>query len=151
MTPRLRTTAAPLLLGLMGIGALAGCSAPADTGTDDAGSNDTSETGSEGSGGSGEYADGTYEAEGEYQSPNGTETVGVTLTLEGNTVTDVQIETHPSNPNTKRYQGQFAEGIADVVVGQNIDELQVDRVAGSSLTSGGFNDAVEQIKSEAAA
>jgi hypothetical protein len=45
----------------------------------------------------------------------------------------------------------FIGGIADEVVGKDIDEISVSRVAGSSLTSGGFNDAIEQIKAEAAA
>jgi hypothetical protein len=37
-----------------------------------------------------------------------------------------------------------------VVVGQDIDQISVSRVAGSSLTSGGFNQAIDTIKSEAA-
>ena len=41
-------------------------------------------------------------------------------------------------------------GIADEVVGVAIDELNVTRVAGSSLTSGGFNAALEDIKDQAA-
>lgn len=96
-----------------------------------------------------EYKDGTYSADGTYVSPNGTETVGVRLTLAAGTVTDVQITQHPSNPNTRKFQGEFAGGIAAQVVGKNIDELNVSKVAGSSLTSGGFNKALEQIKSEA--
>jgi uncharacterized protein with FMN-binding domain len=96
-----------------------------------------------------EYKDGTYSADGTYVSPNGTETVGVQLTLAAGTVTDVQITQHPSNPNTRKFQGEFAGGIASQVVGKNIDELNVSKVAGSSLTSGGFNQALEQIKSEA--
>ena len=64
-------------------------------------------------------------------------------------MTDVQITEHPSNPNTRKFQGEFASGIAAQVVGKSIDELDVSKVAGSSLTSGGFNKAVEQIKSEA--
>lgn len=95
------------------------------------------------------YKDGTYSADGTYVSPNGTETVGVQLTLASGTVTDVQITQHPSNPNTRKFQGEFAGGIAAQVVGKNIDDLNVSKVAGSSLTSGGFNKAVEQIKSEA--
>jgi len=95
------------------------------------------------------YKDGTYSADGNYVSPNGTETVGVQLTLAAGMVTDVQITQHPSNPNTRKFQGQFAGGIAAQVVGKDIDELNVSKVAGSSLTSGGFNQAVEKIKSEA--
>ncbi|QDG64662.1 hypothetical protein NIBR502771_12535 [Pseudarthrobacter sp. NIBRBAC000502771] len=100
-----------------------------------------------GSGGS--YKDGTYSADGNYVSPNGTETVGVQLTLAAGRVTDVQITQHPSNPNTRKFQGEFAGGIAAQVVGKNLDELNVSKVAGSSLTSGGFNQAVGKIKSEA--
>jgi uncharacterized protein with FMN-binding domain len=95
------------------------------------------------------YKDGTYSADGTYVSPNGTETVGVELTLASGTVTDVKITQHPSNPNTRKFQGEFAGGIAAQVVGKSIDQLNVSKVAGSSLTSGGFNQAVEKIKSEA--
>lgn len=95
------------------------------------------------------YKDGTYSADGSYVSPNGNEKVGVELTLADGVVTDVNITQHPSNPNTRKFQGEFAGGIAAQVVGKNIDELNVSKVAGSSLTSGGFNDAVQKIKSEA--
>lgn len=95
------------------------------------------------------YKDGTYTADGTYKSPNGTETVGVQLTLANGTVSAVDITEHPSNPNTRKFQGQFAGGIADQVVGKSLEEIKVSKVAGSSLTSGGFNQAVEQIKTQA--
>lgn len=95
------------------------------------------------------YQDGTYSADGTYVSPNGTETVGVELTLASGTVTAANITQHPSNPNTRKFQGEFAGGIAAQVVGKSIDELNVSKVAGSSLTSGGFNQALDKIKAEA--
>jgi uncharacterized protein with FMN-binding domain len=95
------------------------------------------------------YKDGTYSADGNYKSPNGTETVGVQLTLANGTVSAVEITEHPSNPNTRKFQGQFAGGIADQVVGKSLDEINVSKVAGSSLTSGGFNQALEAIKTQA--
>lgn len=95
------------------------------------------------------YKDGTYSADGPYRSPNGQETVGVSLTLANGAVSDVQITVHPSNPNTRKFQGEFKNGIAAQVVGKKLDEIKVSKVAGSSLTSGGFNQAVEQIKSQA--
>jgi uncharacterized protein with FMN-binding domain len=95
------------------------------------------------------YKDGTYSADGNYVSPNGTETVGVELTLADGAVSAVKITEHPTNPNTKKFQGEFAGGIQAQVVGKKLDELNVSKVAGSSLTSGGFNDAVEKIKSQA--
>jgi len=145
------------IAGLSLVGTVAGCapsaqapaaqstaasSAPATSGAPMAG------TGASTSAASG-YKDGTYSADGNYVSPNGTETVGVELTLSGGTVSDVNITQHPSNPNTRKFQGEFAGGIKAQIVGKKLDELNVSKVAGSSLTSGGFNQAVEKIKAEA--
>jgi len=140
-------TAVALLGGLALVGALAGCSTPAtDTGTPaDTGSGTGSETTS------GTYTDGTYTESADYSAPSGTETVDVTLTLADNVITDVQVTGHATDPEAKVHQGEFASGIAGVVVGKNIDDIQVDKVGGSSLTSGGFNAAVELIKADAAA
>jgi len=139
------------LAGLSLAGTVAGCApSTADSTPGAAGSPSTPSAGSSALAGSGgNYRDGTYSADGNYVSPNGTETVGVQLTLAAGKVTDVQITQHPSNPNTRKFQGQFAGGIAAQVVGRNIDELNVSKVAGSSLTSGGFNQAVDKIKAEA--
>lgn len=94
------------------------------------------------------YADGTYEAEGGYQSPNGPETVRVSITLSGGVVSAVEV-TPQGSGTSERYQGQFAGGIAAEAVGKSIDALQVSRIAGSSLTSGGFNEALATIKADA--
>lgn len=56
----------------------------------------------------------------------------------------------PQARETEQYQSEFIGGIQDVVVGKNLDDLSVDRVGGSSLTSGGFNAAVAEIRTEAA-
>lgn len=95
------------------------------------------------------YEDGTYTQTGTYQSPAGQEEVGVSLTLAADVVTAVEVEPMPDNPTTEMYQGRFAGGISEAIVGKKLDELSVDKVAGSSLTSGGFNDATGKIKSEA--
>lgn len=99
----------------------------------------------------GTYADGTYTATGSYVSPGGQESIEVTLTLTSDVVSAVEVVSNADNPNSVRYQGEFISGIEDVVVGVPLDELEVDKVAGSSLTSGGFNQAVETIKGEAGA
>lgn len=97
-----------------------------------------------------DYTDGTYTAEGSYQTPENIETVSVTLTLEAGAVTDVEVVGEPRARETEQYQAAFIHGIADEVVGVPIDELDVNRVSGSSLTSGGFNAAVADIKEQAA-
>jgi uncharacterized protein with FMN-binding domain len=95
------------------------------------------------------YRDGTYQANGTYESPNGSENIIVLIELENDIVTDVQITTNPNNPTTANYQGQFASGIGDIVIGEDIDTLDVTVVAGSSLTSNGFREAIAAIKAEA--
>lgn len=140
------------LLGIAGILVLAGCSG--STTTDDAA--DSGSTGSDSgtsSGGDagGTYEDGTYTAEGSYQTPESVETISVTLTLADGVVTDVEVTGDPKARETEQYQGAFIDGISEEVEGKSIDELNVTRVAGSSLTSGGFNAAVDDIKKQAAA
>jgi len=95
------------------------------------------------------WKDGTYQANGGYQSPNGPETVDVTITLANNVITEIVVTPNASNSTSQRYQGQFAEGISVETVGKPLDALSVSRVSGSSLTSGGFNQALEAIKADA--
>ena len=101
----------------------------------------------------GPYSDGDYRATADYQSPNGTETIDVDLTLKGDVITDITVtgKSVSPSPEVLRFQGEFEDGISAVVTGKNIDELDVHRVGGSSLTSSGFNEAIEQIKIKAKA
>lgn len=142
-----------LALGFAGLGlttALAGCSAPAAGGSAGGaggaadGVNLDADT-------SAEYTDGSYTATGDYISPAGPSQVTVELTLEGDIVTAVTVTPLSDDPTASGFQGKFAAGIADIVVGRDIDQLAVSRVGGSSLTSGGFNDALAQIKADALA
>lgn len=162
----IRTTAVPrpvrvgaAMFGALGIVTLAGCASASDspaeaepTTASSAASTPASTGSSDGAATSGStYADGTYSAEGSYRTPESTETVEVTITLESDVITAVEVTGDPQAAQSQQYQSRFIGGISDEVVGKDIDEISVSRVAGSSLTSGGFNEAVETIKSEAAA
>lgn len=142
------------IVGIAGLLVLAGCSGTADA-EDTSNSGDTgtstesTDTGSDAAAGA--YTDGTYTADGSYQTPETVEKISVSLTLADGVVTEVEVTGDPQAPETTRYQSEFIDGISDEVVGKSIDDLNVSRVAGSSLTSGGFNDAVESIKEQAAA
>ena len=126
---------------------LAGCTPTAvDTGTDT-----STDTGTDSGTSSGTYVDGTYTESGDYQAPSGTETVEVTVTLADGVITDITVVGDATDPTAQSRQGQFIAGIADIVVGKNIDDLDVQKVGGSSLTSGGFNVAIEAIKADSAA
>ena len=65
-------------------------------------------------------------------------------------MTKVGIVGHATDPNAVQYQTMFAGGISSVVVGKDVSSLGVSRVAGSSLTSGGFRAALEAIEKQAA-
>ncbi|MEO6116632.1 MAG: FMN-binding protein [Pseudolysinimonas sp.] len=134
-----------LAVGFAGIGlvsALAGCA----TGTADAAGNGG---GTGGSGVSGPYTDGTYTEDGSYLSPAGEQTVTVKVTLAGDKISSITVTPHATDPTAKEYQAMFLQGIGAIVTGKDIDKLSVSRVAGSSLTSGGFNKAVDAIKADA--
>lgn len=156
---RITTAPRPLrvgaaLVGVAGTLALAGCSADAADATDvasSAASSSTADTTTESDASATAYIDGTYTATGSYQTPETVEQIEVTITLAGDVVTAVEVTGDPQASESQRYQSEFIGGISDEVEGKNIDDLTVDRVAGSSLTSGGFNDALDEIKAEAAA
>jgi len=61
----------------------------------------------------------------------------------------------PNTPNIKmsyNLQKKLAEAVpkSDEVIGKSIDDIRLDKMAGSSLTTKGFNAALEKIKIEAA-
>ena len=140
------------LAGVAGLLVLAGCSGTADAEdqSTDTGTDTSTESTDSGAAAGGDYTDGTYTADGSYQTPETVETISVTLTVADGLVTDVEVTGDPQARESEQYQGEFIGGIADEVVGKSLDDIEVSRVAGSSLTSGGFNKAVESIKEQAA-
>ena len=152
-------TTLTILAGLSLVGTLAGCAADDSAVAETASTTENTETATptettvptpEATEAAGTYADGTYSSSGSYQAPSGTETIDVTVTLADDVITSVSVVNHGSDREAQQYQSEFADGIAAVVVGQDIDTIAVSRVAGSSLTSGGFTEALEAIKAEAA-
>ena len=96
------------------------------------------------------YKAGTYSADGSYSSPGGQETVGITLTIQNDgTITDGQTKVEATNGISVRMQTAFSGGMKAAVVGKNISTVNLTKVSGSSLTPGGFNDAVAKIKAQA--
>lgn len=99
----------------------------------------------------GAYRDGSYSAEGGYQSPAGPETVGVELAIADGVITAVTVTPQSENSVSAKLQGQLAAGIGDLVIGQPLETIEeFDAVNGSSLSPEGFQEAVEKIKEEAA-
>ena len=91
--------------------------------------------------------DGTYTATGWYGSlPS---SITVSLTLQKRVVTSVKVEPRATDPASLDLQRRFAAAVPAVVVGKRIDEVRVGRLAGSSGTPQGFNDAIRRIKQQA--
>ena len=97
------------------------------------------------------YKDGTYGATGSYSSPGGRESIELTVTIAGGVITSTSLVENATSGEARGYQDDFANGYKSLVVGKNVDEVSLSRVAGSSLTSNGFNAALDQIKSDAKA
>lgn len=95
------------------------------------------------------YKDGTYKADGNYVSPGGPRDIGVTITLKNGVVTDSTFEGRATDPQSKRFQGEFSDNYKAMIVGKNISEVTLTKVSGSSLTPKGFMDALNKIKVEA--
>jgi uncharacterized protein with FMN-binding domain len=150
----LRTrTALATAAGLSLAGVLAGCAsttspATAGTSTDDS-SSTSGTTATSTSDNSSTYKDGTYTADGSYVSPGGQEEIAVTITVKSDLITAVSVKTVEADVEAAQYEAQFASGISGVAVGKNLATLSVGTVAGSSLTSRGFNVALTAIRSKA--
>ena len=95
------------------------------------------------------YKNGVYEQKGDYSSPAGPEQIDVVLTLKDGIITEATVTPQAENPKSKYMQGVFVENYKQLVVGKSIKDLNLGKVAGSSLTPKGFNDAIAKIKAKA--
>lgn len=95
------------------------------------------------------YKDGVYTATGDYSTHSTKEQIDVTITLENGTIVDSQVISKATIPTSKTMQADFIANYQVLVTGKNIDEVNLDKVSGSSLTPKGFNDALEKIKEQA--
>lgn len=94
-----------------------------------------------------QYRDGSYTARGVYGSlPSHQD---VTLTLDRGAVTTIEITTPAQDQTSLGYQQRFATALPNAVIGRNINELNIDRLAGSSGCSEGFMIALGKIKRDA--
>jgi hypothetical protein len=149
----LRTrTALATAAGLSLVGALAGCaSTTSESSSTDTSSAASGTTATSTSDDSSTYKDGTYSADGSYVSPGGEEEIAVTITVKNDLITAVSVRTVAADAEAAQYEAQFASGISAVAVGKDLGTLNVGTVAGSSLTSHGFDVALSTIRSKAQA
>lgn len=101
--------------------------------------------------GSSTYKNGTYTATGSYSTPGGQESIGLSVTLAGDTISSAKVTQNATGGEAEEYQAKFAANFESQVVGKKIDEVSLSRVAGSSLTPRGFNNAITDIENQAKA
>jgi len=98
------------------------------------------------------YADGTYNATGSYIAPSGRESIKLSVTIKDGVITGTSVENQATDSEARQYQQMFSNNYKELIVGKKVTEVKsLSRVAGSSLTSNGFNNALDQIKSDAKA
>jgi len=95
------------------------------------------------------YKDGSYTASDSYATPGGSEHISVKLTIKANAVSAVSLQQNANNRDSRDYQDAFEQSYRSYVVGKALNSINISRVSGASLTTGGFNAALEQIKSQA--
>ncbi len=95
------------------------------------------------------YKDGTYQGVGSYDSPAGSESLQVSVTIKNNVVATTTATPEANDPTAQEFQNEFIQGYKTFVVGKNVNDIRLSHVSGSSLTPQGFNDALAQIKNQA--
>lgn len=95
------------------------------------------------------YVDGTYTKIGSYQSPGGTDSITVSVTVKNDVVESVSLVNGGSSEASVNFQNLFIDGVKGQVVGQKLENVSVGVVNGASLTGTGFNQAIADIKAAA--
>lgn len=92
----------------------------------------------------------TVATEATYQSPAGEEKVGFTIAVDAEgMITNAETQVMAQAPISVTRQESFAAEFPTVLVGKKLSELtQVDRIGGSSLTTGAFNEALVELKAQ---
>jgi uncharacterized protein with FMN-binding domain len=95
------------------------------------------------------YKDGTFSASSDYNVPSSYENIKVSLTIKNGLITATNITNSQGDNESARWQDRFASAYKSYVVGKSIKDLNLSYVGGASDTTQGFNDALEQIKTQA--
>lgn len=89
---------------------------------------------------------GTFRFTDKYMTPGGEEPMDVTITLKNSVITAVEAKNVAILPKSVSFQDKFIAGIAGVVVGKNVSDVEITNVNGSSLTAQAFNKALNNLE-----
>lgn len=96
-----------------------------------------------------QVAGNTYSTTVSYDTPAGVENNIISLTMEGELITNVQIAITTEDKTSIRYQTSFSEDVKPLVIGKKITDLgPLDKVSGATYTTEAFNNAIAALKQE---
>ncbi|MEM6997752.1 MAG: hypothetical protein AAF413_02460 [Patescibacteria group bacterium] len=96
------------------------------------------------------YADGTYSATKTYRVPEGhTDEISIELSLKDDVISSIVVDTVATNNESVEHQDKFDPLIVGEVEGKSLDEADISRLGGASLTSSAFNDLLQAVRNEA--
>lgn len=95
------------------------------------------------------YRDGTYSATGSYRAPDGTQQLGIRLTIKNDTVAAASGTNEAQGRESAVFEDEFISDFESQVVGMKVDSVSVFTRA--TLTVAGFDNALAQIESHAKA
>lgn len=98
------------------------------------------------------YKDGQYTATQNYYVPHGeSNSIAVTLTVANGKISAVKVNDQYTDRESGMYISDFESGVSNDANGQSLSSYSPSRIAGASLTTEAFAQAIDNIKSQAAA
>lgn len=94
----------------------------------------------------------TFTKSAKYSSPGGEHTIAVTVQLSAGRIAAISMTGDIASKTSQRFEQEFAASVANQLIGKTIEEAQtIGTVAGASLTSAAFRDALSRVQSAAVA
>lgn len=98
------------------------------------------------------YKDGTYSATASYYVPHGgTNAITATMTIVAGKITSATTTHQYGDSESSMYIDSFESGVSNAATGVSLAEATFSRIGGASLTTEGFNSAIDSIRSQASA
>lgn len=96
------------------------------------------------------FKDGSYTVEDAYFVMVGLlEPMRTTVTLDDGIIVDASVAFETQDIHSEYYQRDFSAVYKSEVIGTSITDVPFPRIGGASLTTGGFNDALQKVMSQA--
>ena len=96
-----------------------------------------------------ESSDKTFSSSVSYGVPeNGTQSMSLTVTVNGTTITNISISQTKGAGKSRNYQNNFEASYKSLVLGKDIKSLNLSRVGGASITTNAFNQAIKSISNQ---